>query len=390
MSESLLVALRSYRPRAGRDSLEDFLTEAFVWTLKEHPGLARALLKYISAEAGVDGAVGQEAIRWQTQVHLDSGVADAAAETSARTYLFEHKTWSKATARQLDRYRRAMPADDVVTVLITGAPWNYEGPQEEGVEEPDLRLTWAEVYNVLEAWCEAAAGGYERVEDLLALLDHEGLGPRDPLSEDRLRAYARAAGVERDLFRLVESIPERFEDWSFAYDVLLDTEGRTRPEKEWNRMGSPPNGRICLSLYSEWEPGLMAGLLVDGTDLHVGLDCPELGPDVIVMLCLPRRALGDRYEQVLRSDAYVALCERLEEVEGWKVAARPYYEAVGTNPWHPVLLQRSLAKVLRGVPSDDQERAVYQTMREGIELVLEGREFNALRVLVQVMDAQAD
>ncbi len=34
MDDSLLVSLRQYRPREGRDSLEDFVTEIFCWILR--------------------------------------------------------------------------------------------------------------------------------------------------------------------------------------------------------------------------------------------------------------------------------------------------------------------------------------------------------------------
>lgn len=47
MDDSLLVRLRSYRPREGRDSLEDFVTEAFCWLLRQSEEFSKYFLKEI-------------------------------------------------------------------------------------------------------------------------------------------------------------------------------------------------------------------------------------------------------------------------------------------------------------------------------------------------------
>ncbi|TDU23542.1 hypothetical protein C8E00_10229 [Chromohalobacter marismortui] len=44
MDDSLLVSLRRYRPREGRDSLEDYLTEIFDWLLRNSREVAVAFL----------------------------------------------------------------------------------------------------------------------------------------------------------------------------------------------------------------------------------------------------------------------------------------------------------------------------------------------------------
>jgi len=137
MNDSLLVSLRSYRARPGRDAREDFITTAFAWTLRFVPELGDALLDHIDAKADVTSS--SEGSKWDTHVSLDHGIVDMVADQGSRVYLFEHKVYSEATAEQVDRYRRSVDASEVVTVLITASRWNYTSDPSH--PDPDVLMT---------------------------------------------------------------------------------------------------------------------------------------------------------------------------------------------------------------------------------------------------------
>lgn len=389
MSDSLLVALRNYRPRPGRDPLEDFITAAFAWTLRQEPAVAAAFLAEIAERAGKELPEPQPSgAGWDTHVSLDSGEADMLARTRDGVVLFEHKTYSEATADQINRYREAIGERIEATVLITASRWNYTGSDDSNVSGPDVHLTWGSVCEIL----DEAAGGQDnrnRIDDFLTLLQHEGLGPTQPLSEPRLRAFAASQNAIDEMFHLVDAV-RRNCDWSFVYERLpAPSDEPQRPER-WNSVGTLFHGRIPFDLFQPWRPGLRAGIIVDPLNIKTSLSDEVLGPDLAVYLGIPKHSLGSsRHQEVLRSAPLRNLCDRLttETPDNWMVTAR-HGNAPNLNGHHPVVLQRPLAPVIRGETKRDQQRdAVYQVLRNGIELFLDGREMRGLRtILVDALD----
>jgi hypothetical protein len=375
MSDSLLVALRSYRPRPGRDALEDFVTEAFAWTLGAHPTVGRAFLDAVCDRAEDAPPVTGD-VEWTTQASLDgAGIADMIARQDGRTVLFEHKVWSRATAKQVERYRCALEdggEEDVVSVLITGSRWNYTGPQSDAVRPPDVRLTWADVYRILDRVAsEADTTDRSRVNDFLALLDHEELGPREPLSEPVLRAFVAARNVPDHLYGLVEHA-RLHAGWGFAYEAFPALRDRPEQVARWGSRtrsaGNFKHGRIAFGLY-KWRPGVLVGMLVDPSDIGTRLVEPEVGPDLVVYIGLPAKKLSSHHlREVVTSPAYRALCDGVTEAAGdaWTVSARGPDDAT-FHRWHPLVIQRPLAHVLRGCATRQAQReAVCEVLKDGV------------------------
>lgn len=381
MQDSLLVALRSYRPRPNRDPLEDFVTEAFAWTLRSHPSLGDALLLEVDDKAEVSKSrTGNGEWDWNTQVSLDSGIADMIVRGEHRTYVFEHKVWAEARAEQIDDYRRSIEADEVVSILITGASWNYVGAEESGIEAPDVHMTWAEVSEILADESDKVEDD-SRVEDFRSLLDHEGLGPRERLTEPDIRAVTRYQETVDNLVKLMRELQAQKENWAFAYELLSDPTGKKQPETRWSR-NVPRFGRIALNLYSEYTPNINFGIIVDPDNIQTELVERRLGPDVAVFLHIPYSNLSKKeYREIATSRPYAELRKRLNQNASgsWTVFA-PRGTDPGVNRHHPIVLQRPLARVLRGTTSvDGQRSAVLATLKEGVRLFLEGGEVENLR-----------
>lgn len=387
MKDSLLVSLRSYRARPGRDAREDFITTAFAWTLQTVPEIGDAFLERLDAEA--DAGSSSEEIVWDTHVSLDLGIADMVVEQASRTYVFEHKVYSEATAEQVDRYRRSIDTGEVVTVLITASRWNYTS--DSSFPDPDVLLTWAEVHELLDQEAESLSDR-DRVDDFLALLTHENLDPREQLSESSLRAFVASEHVTDELYALVDAVRAEC-DWSFAYDHLPALDEVQQPSKRWgSRTRSNGNfqyGRIAFDLYKPWMPGILAGLIVDPGNTQTELVAPERGPDLSVFIGLPRKRLSDQdYRSLVTSDAFQMLCQRVEEEasrKGWTVQV-PTGQDPSVNAHHPIVLQQPLADVLRGAGTRDKQRdTVYQTLRSGVDSLVGDDDIQAVRKTLREM-----
>ena len=391
MRDSLLVALRNYRVRPSRDSLEDYITTAFAWTLQNEPAVGSAFLEAVYQKASISPSTGD--ITWQTHVSLETeegrGEADMVAYHGEQGVLFEHKTYSPATAAQVDRYRRALKPAVKATVLITASRWNYNGSEDDDVLPPDIHWTWGDVYTILQ---EAADGlsDRSRVDDFLALLKSEGLGPTEALSEPSIRAFAASQHVLEEMFALVDAVRTE-SDWSFVYDALPPLEEPPRQRERWTSVGTLFNGRIPFDLFHPWRPGLRVGIIVDPSNIRTSLVDQTLGPDLAVYLGIPKGDLSSSdHQRVMHSDAMNNLGNRINSScpSGWTVTATPKTGSP-VNGYHPVVLQRPLAPLIRAKGERHRQRdAVYDALRPAIMAFLKGNEITALRdLLSNILDA---
>jgi len=383
MKDSLLVALQSYRPRPGRNPREDFITEAFAWTLRNVPYLGNAFLEEINQQAGIpDSETGIFSSEWRTQEHVKNGTIDMMVKTPERTYIFEHKVGSPAHAKQVDKYRRSL-SSEVITILITASRWNYTGDADPDIPDPNVHMTWADVSTILEDYTDQMDHP-SRIQDFRALLDHEGLGPSDPIAEPDLRAMVRYESTLDGLKRLIKRIQVRPE-WEEIYKILPDPDKKEgKPEQRWSRP-PPKHGRIALRLYNDNSyPNVNLGIIVDPSNLGISLSERELGPDLSVFLHIPNGSLSThQFNAIVAHGEYETLRSRLKD-EGdadWTVVA-PKGTSV-KNKHHPIVLQYPLAYVLRGTDSvPEQQQVVLEKLKSGVELFLSGGEIETLRSVV--------
>jgi hypothetical protein len=365
MSDSLLVSLSSYRPRSGRKSIEDFITEAFAWLLRSREELQQEFIKKIDARIRNESGKAldfSDSAQWSTQESLSNSRPDMIAQAEGRAIAFEHKIHEDASSDQLRRHGEGL--DDKFgggyVVLITSAKWHYTDPA-------DLKITWRDVYIWLGEW----ANEDKMVREFRDLLDSRGLGPRTPIDETALRAFFPVEDVRDEIANQMRIIRDRAEGWDFLFDTLPHLEREDTEFKQ--REGT--EGRIGIR-FNPWSPGVYAGVLIDGSDHHVELVDRDLGPDLVLTLDVGSDGVpGKSRKEFLRSDLYSTLSSRLKEnKQPWRVTDT-YGRSEKWNPWHPLVLQRPLANVIRGANSPEgQLESIVEAMKDGLKLLIEGGE----------------
>lgn len=376
MKDSLLVALRNYPASLDRDPLEDFITEAFRWLLSNHASVADVFLNEISTrtdKAGFDPT--PKNTKWATQETFPKSRPDMIAEAGEMALVFEHKVHAAADHDQLMRHNEGLKHryPTGLLVLITSASWHYTEPA-------DVKMTWKDVYQCLDNAPTDNNEATRMVVEFLALLDTEGLGPREHLEEPQLRALTSHQETLDGLSKLIKEIKAQPSNWAFAYDKLPDLEGSREPGSKWSH--NPPRyGRISLILYTEGNINIHFGILIDPSDINTGFVNDSIGPDIAVHLKIPWKWLSQKqYDRILRSDAYTKLVSRLngENLGDWTL-----FEITSDNSQnkhHPVVLQKPLAPVLRGTASvDDQRQVLTENLQDGVRMLLEGGEIGDIR-----------
>lgn len=359
MSDSLLVTLRSYRPRRDRDSLENFVTEVFCWLLRHSTDLTSAFLERVNKALDEDMrfSLPDEDVQWETQFSLGAKRPDMAASWSGMCLIFEHKVGAPRDQEQLANYRSAVeshhPSDNHRLILITATTADHS-------READACLCWSDVHKIVEQLVEnnGEADKHSHLTDFLDLLIHEGLGPPAPIAHQALRYYP----IARDLPMQLESVlsPLQHQDW------LVSDRYLPKFKSHWGRIGLEFYRR---DVQQEWSPGLFLGSVLDGRDhcvSHRHKDALQLQ----LIVDFDRHLFGTYPTMV----SYRALKERLAAVapdQGWSFYDH-LADARGANRYHPLYLERPLLNVFQGATTcEEQQQKFYAMGQQALGLVEE-------------------
>lgn len=363
--DSLLVSLSSYRPRPGRRPIEDFITEAFAWLLRTQEGLGEAFVHHVESSASDSIQFSDvEGVEWSTQASFPNSRPDMVARFNETTLAFEHKVHSEASSDQLRRHHEGVEQNGHV-ILITSAEWHFADPA-------DVKMTWRQVYR----WLDGASSHIEEpamIREFQSLLESRGLGPRSQIPEPSLRAYSSVKKIEKQLWTLFKTLmPDEEPAWDFVFDEVPHLKrGETRMKGSKGNL--PVEGRIGIR-FQPWRPGVFAGVLLDGNDHKVEMSNPRLGPDLVVVLDVGSKGTETMpRQQFLNSHTYSQLVERLQnetEHRGWEVVDT-HGRAEKGNRWHPLILRRSLAPLLREESTFDAQRtAILEALKGGVKFLL--------------------
>jgi hypothetical protein len=352
VDDDLLIALRTYRPRDGLDPLENFVSEAFAWVLRNHPALAGRLLARVEARQG-RSAAGAGPWTWSTQVTLRNGKRpDLVCEGGGAVYGFEHKVWADLGRNQLADYRSGLgemhPDRRIVIVLIT--------PDSADADHgADVAFCWRDVHGWITEWMQ----GEDRsrlgvVASFLRLLEHEGLGPFAPISVAAIRAHFPAAEqpLSASLGRLVGAVFDRHRtDFGLGDGADQGAVVYAGGANDWGTYGLQVVGRKDPS---SWTPGLHLGFLLAPQGYG---QTPSLGPGSSPDFCLIldfAPALRGRYPAMAGfrriSDDFAALARDLgggAQGAGWNLFRGGDAGLIAPNPNHPLCLRQPMLEFFR-------------------------------------------
>ncbi len=373
MGAGLLQSLVKYPPTANQTPLENFITEAFAWMLREHPDFSRHFLSFIVSRLDVDlfdYVYGD--VHWLTQYNLNGVYPDMVCllekkNASGRlAVIFEHKGWGEPHEGQIESYREkaVQRFEKSKIVLITATPRQH-------VQDVDLALCWSDIYKLIDRWLGEHADASFIFRDFQGLLKSQGLGPPAPISHESIKYYYATVGLKNNIKDLVRRVKES-KDWSSYIEegcVLWTDRNR--------------DGRLGIDVFGgSWKPGLFVGILLDGGDHRTRpLDIYK-GPDFCLIVDFDK-SLHDDYP---RSPNYVSMVSSLVEKvrvlgDGWQFYNHLEDSSVSRkNKWHPIHIRKPMLDVFgRSSTAEEQTDIFYDTAIMLIELVARDKYFLRLR-----------
>ncbi|MGD1851141.1 MAG: hypothetical protein ACFCBU_11230 [Cyanophyceae cyanobacterium] len=377
MGAGLLSSLRKYRPREGHDPLENFITEAFAWILREHSDFSSFFLRAIgerSPEHWID--INEEKGEWNTQFNFDAVFPDMVYLSEGKAIIFEHKAWSSLHENQLDNYRNYAGRHFIENciVLITASVRQHD-------QNPDVAVCWSDIFTLIESWLRENSDSSFIFKDFLDLLKGEGMGAPAPITHEAIKYYYASSNLKRTISELIDRISRR--DWSVYIQQDYEI---TVPNLRSQYLGQA-FGKIGIQLLNGLFPGIYVGVDVDGEPYGFPPSYAEKGPDFCLILEFDCSFHG----QYPLNQNYVQLVDRLSTKvatlgEGWELycclvdPAVDQYAKGKDYQWRPIYIRKPLLEVFAGTSTgEEQGDRFYDEANKLIKLVTEEDYFWRLR-----------
>ena len=377
-----------------RHKTEDFITEAFLWILQQKD-IGNAFLDFLERKeqeqtasrivSNIISDIRKREISWNTQksFRISSGRKrpDMICATETQALIFEHKIWTKLHDKQLENYRKIGKKhfeEGNAIILITARNDQYQ-------QNPNLHFLWRDVYSWLNEWLgarlsEKASGSdadnsnFEFVcRNFLNLLKKRGLGPMKPIEEKHLKALKVKPDLDEGIKIIKELMRAVKQSW-FQQKQSLSTKdlkplNPSNVQSKW--------GRIGFGILPDWKPGIFVGVLYDGKDHQVKLDCA----DACVILDMSQ-SIHEKYHKEPHYKNLVEEVKKKWPTDGSKKWRAIHHLETERNPnlWHPIHIRRKLSEILLdGESAEEQVNAFIEAVKGVVEFFQESEEFWNLR-----------
>ncbi|MGB3311513.1 MAG: hypothetical protein WA939_15160 [Nodosilinea sp.] len=375
MEYNLLTSLRKYRPRENQDPLENFVTEAFAWLLKNNKNFSDFFLKKILMRLPTYSGLNLQAdfdCKWATQRNFGGIFPDMVAELSDGTLLvFEHKVWAQLHPGQLASYKQFSNANYSKSYLIL-----ITASESQHIQQPDLALCWRDIHIWIQEWIQVGEEKPEFIfQDFLNLLREEGLGPIAPVSYDAILSYFPARDFKEQVVDLIQQAEKR--DWSLI-DSRITVSGDI---KKNGRVSYDMNGRVALLIFNDGHPSLTTGFILNWEGYQMPPLLNARSPDFSIALRFldfhdkyPDLQIYQRFVEILR--------EKVSQLgDGWD-----FYDqlndpnSTGKNIYFPIHIRKPMLELLRGTTTSEEQVDRFMEANSLIlSKILECDEFFAMR-----------
>lgn len=379
MNNNLLISLLKYKPKEGRTPFENFITEIFAWLLRNNPSLIKEFFKRFESEQPISNI-----LEIVTQYNLSGHYLDMVLKLDNVTWIFEHKTFARLSENQLSKYRELGQKEfgNVKLALITASQYQHE-------QKCDLAITWEDVYCFLSEISKSDSNPIQFLTEFTELLKENGLGPQPALSYESIIYYLPSKDFRTNLQQILWKIHERIEqteEFNFFFNALGEDKN---DNLLWNWDAQKYWGRVGTEFLKSWRPGIFIGCIVDNKDHCNSYKDYSKGIDYSLILCFDQEtSTANGKIDYLKDDLYGELVNEfmanVHKLEVWEVYHWEVYHHVKQenepNPWHPIYLRCSLADILIGKSS--QEEQVEELVRHSkalLAFILNCKNFLLLR-----------
>lgn len=371
MYESLLVNISKYAASDKNSPIENFITEAFAWLLRNDPSVREAiatLLHNKAKEQSLEIPLVGNSERIDTQVNFNGRYPDMCWESKDHSFriIFENKIWSELHDSQLDNYRKYAEekfGEAFRLVLITAHIGQHR-------QSPDLALCW---YQIAEG-IEKVTDGDEKEKwirgEFINLLKSNGLIDMSPINPLSISYYNDAKKLDQQLYDIAtrtanQSWPiQRLVDDHISYNKIalqrkVGINERIGKHDAWGRIGLEFNNVTKEYEEGGWTPGFFCGFAIDGYD-HCINDLMPTEPLAVLIM-----DIDEPLHSAMNSNAhYKALVNELILPKGWHFNDRTTKNK-NENPWHPLIIYRGLTDFIGNATTLEQQSNTFlQQMTE--------------------------
>jgi len=384
VNPGLLQSVRKYRPRAGNDPLENFVTEAFCWVLNNCGDFGQKFAEEMANRTGLEQFDATDC-KWLTQVNFSGVYPDMVCETTnseggTSAIVFEHKVWSSVHKGQIHNYKAHASNcyTESKTVLITANTNQHvlldDNSDERVDDSASYSMCWRDVYEFISNNKNENPGLYCPLTDFQQFLKSEGLGPAAPISHEGIKYFYTSYSLRQDLSDLMRrAIDEENNDWAqnLRGELILDMEKDAYTKERWGRIGLSLNNTNPQS----WAPKIFVGIILDYQDLRTKPMDERKGPDFSLLLIFPKQL----YRTYTSNPNYLTLLSNiqshLEEMgAGWEL--HNHHDDPGAtrniNKHVPFHIRKPMLDVFAGTETPlEQQKVFCKTARRLVDLVVD-------------------
>lgn len=363
MNTDLFENLVKSAPTQNMTPKENFLTEIFAWILKNYDGLAVGLVNWLFLLELDD----QSEVLCETQVNFNGKYPDMVLEIDNYHFVFEHKVDSELHCDQLKNYKSYATnnLENYRIVLITTSKSQHTSPLS------DRNICWYEIYSFLDDHINERPEIQDRIvlDSFLYFLKHEGLGPMEALNYANIQYYNCAERLETETKNLLDILISRKRE---EIENLFGTPFDSKIKYHW--------GRIGLSYYNNWNPGIFVGFHLNPKDHKVPAEYWKASPFFVVIIDFDSRFHKSYTTDKTYQDFRLDLREVVNASSmNWSIFDIEN-QRFSKNLWHPLHVRIPMTEVFYGCESlEDQIDSVMRYIEEIVPKIVNLESFMAMQ-----------
>ncbi len=339
MSSDLFTSLRKYAPHSNNDPIENFITEAFSWILRNNINLGVYLIEEIFERFNNNEKIDFINYDCVTQVNFDGVFPDMMLSTEKLHLIFEHKVWAKLHENQIENYKKFAVDnfDKYAIVLITANKAQHTS------KETDINICWSDIYNIIIRWKKENLHIENVIIDsFLNLLKEEGLAGAKPINTSAIMYYNISKNLNSSVQLLIQKI---YSQDKARLHSLFGKE--CAAEFKWGRLG--------FTIFPEWNPGIFVGFILDEKDHKVLPLAGDSSPDFSIIFDINKK-FHISYPQL---KSFNKLKKDIAEILKTTIYSWDFYDIFeqegNQNKWHPIHIRIPMIEMFKNTTEVEEQ-----------------------------------